>query len=62
MFSLPCLPEEGRDRGALVGTWCPARVNLPHNLLQYCFKSVLEEEERQGHQPHLQKTLTIRLC
>jgi len=29
IFSLPCPVEVGSDRVALVGTWCPTRVNSP---------------------------------
>ena len=32
IFSLPCPAEEGSDRAALVGTWCPARVNPPQGV------------------------------
>jgi len=35
MFSLPWPAEEGSDRGALVGTRCPARVSPSRQLL--CF-------------------------
>jgi len=35
LFSLPCPAEEGSDRAALVGTWCPARVNPPHQTKIY---------------------------
>jgi len=33
VFSHPCPAEEASDRAALVGTWCPARVNPPHRVV-----------------------------
>lgn len=38
IFSLSCPVVEGTDRMALVGTWHPARANLPHRLNYFCSK------------------------
>lgn len=33
IFSLPCPVVKGSDKVALVGTWHPARVKPPQNLI-----------------------------
>lgn len=32
IFSVPCVFEEGSDRVALLGTWCPVRVSPSQDL------------------------------